>query len=194
MHTGFVRESDSLPPWGRVLVLAPVVWWTVALGSGISTWCFLDYVNLAFHEAGHVFLAFAGKTLHYLGGTLGQLIVPALLVVHFLVRSRRPFAAALCAWWLGESLVNVSVYMADARSLALPLVGGGDHDWNELLYRFGMLTEPAVRNVSGATRGLGCTVMLLGLAWAAYFVAPADLRGRVHAGLTSRWPWIEHAL
>jgi hypothetical protein len=128
-------------------------------------WCFLDYVNLAFHEAGHIFFAPLGSTLHILGGTLGQLLVPGGLIAWFLLRDGRSLGSAFCAWWLGESLVNVARYMADARDLELPLVGGGDHDWNELFYRFGLLAEPAVTRTAGLTRGLGVLIMLAGLGW-----------------------------
>jgi hypothetical protein len=182
-------RSDA-PRWPHAVLLLPLAWWTLALASGKSTWCFLDYVNLAFHEAGHVFLGFAGETLHYLGGTIGQIAVPVLLAVYFLRWQARPYAAAICVWWLGQSLVNVSIYMADARELALPLVGGGDHDWNELFFRFGLLAEDSVRSVSGATRLAGALVMLLGLGWSAFFVLPDSTRDRVGAGITARWPWL----
>jgi hypothetical protein len=179
---------------GYALLLLPLAWWTFSLGTGLSTWCFLDYINLAFHEAGHIFLGFAGKTLHYLGGTLGQLLVPAALAAWFLLREEQPFAAALCCWWLGESLVNVSIYMADARSLQLPLVGGGDHDWNELFYRFGMLSEGAVNTTAGITHLLGAAVMLIGLAWSLLFILPQDRIEIVAGTLVSRWPWLARAL
>jgi hypothetical protein len=29
--------------------------------------------------------------------------------------------------------------MADARAMMLPLVGGGDHDWNTILFRWNLL-------------------------------------------------------
>src|SRR5262249_30280440 len=87
-----------------------------------------------------------------------------LLAGYFLRRDPpQPVGTAACVWWIGENLVNVSVYMADARDLALPLVGGGDHDWNELFYRFGLLGQESVSVVSGGTRGAGIVVMLLGL-------------------------------
>jgi len=139
--------------------------------------CFLDLVNLAFHEAGHVFLRPFGHVLHVLGGTLFQLAVPGLLVGYFLVRRREAFAAAACLWWLGESLINVAVYMADARDLQLDLVGGGEHDWNELFFRFHLLGEDSVASISSATHGIGVALMLLGLAWAALFVLPRRTRG-----------------
>ena len=170
--------------WPRAALLLLVLWWTISLGSGAADWCFLDLVNLAFHEAGHLFLSFGGTTLHFLGGTLGQLLVPALLAANFLLRERQPFAAALCVWWVGESLINVSVYMADARSLSLPLVGGGDHDWNELFHRFGLLTEPAVRRVATATRLLGLATMVSGIAWGAYVLLGE--RARTVLGLSGR--------
>ena len=78
--------------------------------------------------------------------------------------------------------------------LAIPLVGGGDHDWNELFYRFGLLTEPAVERISTGTHVLGTAIMIAGLAWAAYFALPAGARERVHDELTSRLPWLESIL
>ncbi len=154
----------------------------------------MDYVNLAFHEAGHLLFRFGGETLTVLGGTLLQLIVPAGLIAHFLLWQRQPFGAALCVWWLGESLANVSRYMADARALELPLVGGGEHDWTTLFYQFGLLSEPAVKGISGATHLVGVAIMLLGLGWAALFVLPGSMRERAREAVLSRLPWLSVAL
>ena len=162
------RTSGAVLP--RALLLLPVAWWTLTLATGMSSWCFLDLVNLAFHEAGHLLLSFAGTTLHYLGGTLGQLLVPGYLVFRFLKQEGNPFAAALCTWWVGENFINIAHYMADARSLNLPLVGGGDHDWNELFYRFGLLGESSVQGVAALTHLLGALVMLVGLGWSFYLL------------------------
>ena len=153
--------------WPRLALVLLLAWWTLRLAT-TSAWIFLDFVNLAFHEAGHLFLSFAGSTVHYLGGTIGQLLVPSLLLWYFLTWRRQPLGAAFCAWWIGQNLINISVYMADARELTLPLVGGGDHDWNELLFRWGMLGQDSVQRISGATHFLGVVVMLLGLAWCGY--------------------------
>ena len=176
--------------WPRLILLALLGWWTLRMGTGIATWCFLDLVNLAFHEAGHLFFTPFGSTVHYLGGTLGQLIVPGGLVVYFVLRQRQPLGAAFCCWWFGENLINISVYMADARSLALPLVGGGDHDWNELFFRFGLLGESSVSRVSSVVHALGVLFMLIGIVWVLYFVLPAARQQRIYESLTWRWPWI----
>ncbi|HEV8702995.1 MAG TPA: hypothetical protein VGV60_17120 [Candidatus Polarisedimenticolia bacterium] len=175
--------------WTALLLLPVLGFWTARLASGAQTSCFLDLVNLAFHEAGHLVLIPFGSTLHYLGGTLGQLAVPALLAGCFLLRPpTRPLGAAFCTWWIGENCINISVYMRDARDLALPLVGGGDHDWNELFYRFGLLGEDSVRTVADLTHHLGVVVMLMGLAWIACFALPDRPRDGLREALSRHAP------
>lgn len=58
--------------------------------------------------------------------------------------------------------------MTDARDLALDLVGAGEHDWNELFFRFGVLDEPSVARISTTTRVTGLLVMAVGLGWAVF--------------------------
>jgi len=183
------RPSASDSPWPALAMLVPLAYWTARLFANPGRGCFLDLVDLPFHEAGHLVLAPFGSTLHYLGGTLGQIAVPVLLAGYFLFSSAaRPLGAAACAWWTGQSLTNVSVYMADARDLSLPLVGGGDHDWNELFYRFGLLGEDSVRLVSGLTRGAGVLIMLGGLLLVGFFSLPAEHRQNLTDALGERAP------
>jgi len=169
----------DLPRTLRVALVALLGWWTLRLAGGGSTWCFVDWANVPFHEAGHVFLGVCGSTLHFLGGTIFQLAVPALLVWYFLARRREAFGSACCLWWVGESLNNASIYMADARDLALPLIGGGEHDWNELFFRFGVLDEPSVVAISRTTHVVAAFLMLTGLAWAIALVLPSRVRSRL---------------
>lgn len=122
----------------RLLVAAfvPYVGWLIFSYE----YHFIDGVNLAFHEAGHLFLSFLGQTLHVLGGTIGQLFFPAACCGHFL-RRQEPVEAALCGIWFAESLMYTAHYLADAQAQALPLVGGHIHDWNWLLSRAGLLAH-----------------------------------------------------
>ena len=78
-----------------------------------------------------------------------QLAFPVAVATHFHRRGHLAGAAA-GAVWLGESLLNVARYMADARSQALPLVGGGDHDWAEIFGRWHILHLDT--RVAGLTR------------------------------------------
>ncbi len=100
----------------------------------------LDHVNLIFHEAGHMLLMPLGETVMLLGGSLMQLLVPLACGAAFLTRGDR-YAAGLMGVWAGQSLANVSAYVADARDRALPLITGDPdtHDWWQLLGGWGAL-------------------------------------------------------
>ena len=98
----------------------------------------MDSVDLPIHETGHLVFAPFGEFLQFLGGTLFQLIMPSAFVVYF-ARRRDPHAASVALWWVAQNFWNISVYIADARTENLPLVGGGEHDWAFLLTRLGWL-------------------------------------------------------
>jgi hypothetical protein len=90
-----------------------------------------------------------------LGGSLNQVLIPALCTGYFL-RQRQMAAAAVTLFWTGESLVDVAIYVADGRDMALPLLADGlVHDWNWIL------SELSLRNQAPA---LGRAVFALGLA------------------------------
>jgi len=97
----------------------------------------LDSANLAFHEAGHPLFGLLGERWMVYGGTLMQLAMPAAVVWQF-HRTGHVVGKSFATVWLGENLLNIARYMADARAQVLPLVGG-DHDWTEILGRWGLL-------------------------------------------------------
>lgn len=122
----------------------------------------LDSANLAIHEAGHPLVGILGHRLAVYGGTIFQLAFPLALAWDFRRRGHAVGFAA-CGVWLGENLLNVARYMADARAGELPLVGGGDHDWLEIFTRWGLLA--ADTRVAGLTRVLAVAVMAASIAW-----------------------------
>lgn len=137
--------------------LNPIKAWFVSLVAiyGVvsaatpGTFRFLDRVDLVFHEAGHVIFGFFGEFIGILGGSLMQLLIPAVVVAYFFMH-RQPYSAAVTLFWVAQSLFNVSVYAKDARTRVLPLLGGEDtlHDWNYLLGRLNLLNwDQAVGNV-----------------------------------------------
>jgi len=94
---------------------------------------FAHLIDLVFHEAGHVIFGFFGQFLGVLGGSLNQVLIPALCTGYFL-RHRQRAAAAVTLFWTGESLADVAIYVADGREMALPLLAEGlTHDWNWIL-------------------------------------------------------------
>jgi hypothetical protein len=121
----------------------------------------VDSIDLPIHETGHLVFSPFGDFMQFLGGTLFQLIMPAAFVVYFLRRKDR-HAASVTLWWIGQNLWNISVYIRDARSQDLPLVGGGEHDWAYLLGRLGRL--PQDQAIGHAVWMIGVVVYLIAIA------------------------------
>jgi hypothetical protein len=121
----------------------------------------LDALDLAIHETGHLVFAPFGEFLQFLGGTLFQLMLPAAFVVYFWRRADR-HAASVALWWIAQNCWNISVYVRDARAQALPLVGGGEHDWAYLLGRLGWLRHD---------QAIALDVRLIGVAIYVYAIA-----------------------
>ena len=142
-------------------VLAAIGFWIYALADS-DGFLFLDYVNLPFHEFGHLFFGPFGDTLGIWGGTIMQLLIPFGILISFCLR-KETLGAAFSAFWLGENLLNISVYMADARKMELPLVGSGDHDWNIILSGLNMLQYDT--SIASVVKTLGWLIMVSTVLW-----------------------------
>ncbi len=125
----------------------------------------LDHANLLFHEAGHPIIGLFSQRLEPYGGTIGQLVFPVALAVSFWRKGQAlPFAAALI--WFFENWLNIAHYMADARALQLPLVGGGDHDWNTILSHWRLLAHDT--QIAGVVKTSGWIGIVLAAVWGAW--------------------------
>lgn len=159
-------RTVTVPQLAGVLGFVAVIGGTALLSD--DAWVpILDSANLAFHEAGHPLFGLLGPTWGLYGGTLGQLVFPALTTAAF-VRRREAHGAAACGAWFGENFLNIGRYMADARAQELPLAGGGEHDWWHIFGRWELIEYDA--SIGGATRAYGAVVMLacallLGMLW-----------------------------
>jgi len=117
----------------------------------------LDWFDLVIHEAGHPIFGLLGcRWLMMAGGTLLQLLMPALFYFAFL-RQRQPRSADVCLFWFGANFLGIGPYIADAREQALPLLGGGEHDWTYLLDSLGLLAQDD--RIGALAVYLGCFVM-----------------------------------
>jgi hypothetical protein len=126
----------------------------------------LDSANLAFHEAGHpLFGLLLGDRIMVYGGTLGQLVFPAVATAAFWWR-REALSLALCAAWLFENFWNIARYMADARARVLPLVGGGEHDWTTIFLRWHVLHRDT--SIAGFVSALAWIGVLGAWGWLAW--------------------------
>jgi hypothetical protein len=132
---------------GRVvglLVMAALGWQILERGLDFNASTgplrFIHGIDLVIHEAGHTFALILPRFLYLLGGSVFQIVVPAVCALAFL-RQRQPGSFAVALFWTGESVTDVAIYMADAKNQALPLLGGHStvHDWNYLLGRLHLL-------------------------------------------------------
>lgn len=156
------NTANPLEIMGKALITLISIYLSFKLALSPNPWIFLDYVNLLFHEAGHLLTFFLGETISIFGGTLFQLGIPLGIMVYFLLK-RSYFSAFFSLFWLGDSLVNVSVYIKDANDMALPLiVGGGIHDWNYLLTKFNLLDQANL--LGNFTYAIGLLALFTGTA------------------------------
>lgn len=128
-------------------------------------WRMIDGVNLIIHEAGHMLFRPFGELIMIAGGSLFQVIVPATFAGYFYF-NKKYFSCALVLFWLGESLLNVSVYAADSVVMQLPLLGGDNsiHDWNYMLDRLGLLGQTG--GIALLIRVAGTLFIISALIWA----------------------------
>jgi hypothetical protein len=122
----------------------------------------LDHANLLFHEAGHPIIGLFSQRLETYGGTLGQLTFPVVLAISFW-RQGQALSFAGAVIWFFENWLNIARYMADARDLLLPLVGGGVHDWNTIFARWNILLHDT--QIASAVRTCGWIGMILPFLW-----------------------------
>jgi hypothetical protein len=153
--------------WGWRFILAPIKSNTV----GES---FIHLVNLPFHEAGHILFGFFGRFIGVLGGSLMQLLVPAIVFCAFVYR-RNVFGGAVGLWWLGENCLDLAPYIDDARAGRLMLLGGVTgrevedyHDWEVILRDLGWLRHDHA--IARLAHGLGAVLILLSFVWGGYIL------------------------
>jgi len=161
--------------WLRMGLLAVLAYWTIRVTGDAGRGCFLDLVNLAFHEAGHVAFIPFGRFMTILGGSLGQLIMPLIVMGVFLWKQHDGFGGAAALWWTGQSLMDLAPYIDDARALVLPLVGGGTgadrpgmHDWEHILLHLGMIQHD--HRIAWVADSLWSLIVLTALAWGGYLL------------------------
>jgi hypothetical protein len=158
-------------PWGLtwqwVVAAALAVllaWLTYSRGGWIPI---LSAFDLGVHEFGHLLTFWAPAILCSLAGSFLQVAAPLLLAGYFWWR-RDQFAVILMVAWSAENLHNVSVYIADAQVMVLPLFGddgsGAGHDWHNILLQLHALGATDQLALLVRTGSVILFVMALGLA------------------------------
>ncbi len=172
-------RTDTMLFWGRVALFTVFVVWglyfvTLDLRTNDIGASFMHRVNLVFHEAGHVIFMPFGQFMHILGGSLGQLLMPAVVLGVMVFKNHDNFGGSICLWWIGQSLKDLAPYINDARDLQLQLLTGNSqdvpetHDWANILLDLGLIFRE--KKIALGADIIGSLIMLLALAWGAYLL------------------------
>jgi hypothetical protein len=177
------NEVNPATFWSRCVLLLLFALWGLRLiwmdytemGVGAS---FLHGPLLIFHEAGHVIFRLFGEFMTILGGTLAQLLMPALITAA-MIRNRDPFGAAFGLWFFGVSVLDVAPYVYDALHPQLVLLGGhtgeeGGHDWIYLLSETHLL--PHAQSLGWLIHKLGAAIVLLAIFWGGWILGQQKSR------------------
>jgi hypothetical protein len=176
------RQIPAAELFGRAALWAVLLVWGLMMITGPieKGWCtFLHNIDLPIHETGHLVFLLFGRYMHFLGGSIFQILLPAIFAVAFVIYKRDAFAAAVMFWWTGQNFLDVASYINDARAMSANLVGGNIHDWNWLLGHMGRLHQD--RQIAAAVFAIGAVIMILSVIWSGWILW-LQTESRVHAG------------
>lgn len=169
-----IGESELwTAPWAPVSRWAAGGWtgfyllFLLYAAANTSGFLFIDSANLVVHEGGHLLFSWLGQTLCLWGGTILQWAVPFLLAAYFFTQ-RQTTAFVFCLFFFFENWLYTATYMADARTMNLPLVTTGNpdavgHDWNLIFTSLGLLQHDTT--IAGIVRFGGWCGMIGAMAW-----------------------------
>lgn len=135
-------------------------------------WNFLNLVDLPIHETGHLIFRLFGEFMMIAGGSIFQVLFPAVFVGYF-VWHEQPYSASMVLFWVGQSILNVWVYAADAVVQQLVLTSGmtgsegSFHDWNYMLTTLGLIDSTP--QIAGLIRIVGTLTILAAAGLSVYY-------------------------
>jgi len=161
------KSAIVIDPFKASFILLLAIWGFNG-ARDYSNFLFVHGFDLIIHEAGHAIFRLFGEFVMFMGGTLMQLLVPIGITAYFWYHRQR-FSAAVTLFWISINLFDISIYMKDARSQDLPLLGGEavTHDWFYLFGRTGLLQHD--QTIGNLVYFLGCCTCLIAIALGFYF-------------------------
>jgi hypothetical protein len=132
----------------------------------------IDTIDLFIHETGHLIFSIFGRFIGFLGGSLLQVIIPIATIIVFARSTWRSVPFTL--YWMGQSIVNVSIYIGDAPYLKLHLISkAAIHDWRWLLNYTGLMEY--AEDIAGAVNIFGLFTCCAGIGTGFYFIIKDSL-------------------
>ncbi|HET6567570.1 MAG TPA: hypothetical protein VFG50_06365 [Rhodothermales bacterium] len=131
-YHGSAVQTDSPRGWLVSALLFPAC---VYYLLNPASFTILDKASFYMYEMGHYGFAIFGGSTQYAGGSIGQLVIPLLLVFFFLVYEYA-FGLQVFLFWLGQNLVNLSTYLSHTSAPHPHPVGV--QDWQMLVATLGV--------------------------------------------------------
>jgi hypothetical protein len=175
--------------WGLgagIALLALFGWFAFVRGTRVPL---LGLVDLGFHELGHLLTYPLPDVVTASMGSVTQVAVPIGLAAYFFVARRDRLGGSLCLGWAGTSAADASVYIADAPTEELVLLGEGEHDWAFVLGPEHLDSLHLAAGIATAVKVFGFLLLFAGLAiccWELVMRSAETSTGSVQAR-----PWID---
>jgi hypothetical protein len=173
------RRFPGWGRWGYAMGMAGCVvlgWFAFVRGTRVPL---LGLVDLGFHELGHLLTYPFPDVITAMMGSVTQVAVPLGVALYFLFLRRDWLAGVLCLAWTATSAQDASVYIADAPTQSLPLLGEGIHDWAFVLGRWHAIDSAAV--IATGVKAFGLAMLFAGFAiclWNLVLEEPLDQEQR----------------
>lgn len=165
---------------GGIALLALFGWFAFVRGTRVPL---LGLVDLGFHELGHLLTYPLPDVVTASMGSVTQVAVPIGLAAYFFAVRGDRLGGSLCLGWAGTSAADVGVYIADAPTEELALLGGGEHDWAFVLGPEHLDALDQAAAIAAWVKGLGLLLLLAGLAICCWelMIPPAEPATRERA-------------
>ncbi|HEY8886576.1 MAG TPA: hypothetical protein VIM31_03720 [Candidatus Microsaccharimonas sp.] len=125
----------------------------------------LYFVEFGVHEASHIVTAFLPPIATAAAGSVGEVLFTVLILLAT-IKGKAYFASVFAGLWVMLAMHNAGIYMADARSQLLPLIGPGEtvqHDWHFVFGQLGWLDKDTL--IGGTVMTIGVGIGILALLW-----------------------------
>ena len=159
MAKGFSTQSPAR--WLVGLAAIGAMWWIAFEQSERVPG--LTYVNLALHQAGHMVTYSASELTGAMAGSIAQVAIPLLIVVYFFRRADW-VGAGVCLVWAATSAAEVALFVADAPTQKLELLGDDKHDWAFILGPEGYDAMHRSAEIAGQIRDVAWVAVVVGFA------------------------------
>ena len=150
--------------WARLALTLGLAWWGYAILRDPSE-TIVHNIILPIHETGHIVFMPFGELIYAAGGSIFQLLFPAIFVGYFIYHGDK-HAATIPLWFTGVSAADLSIYIKDAHAGDLELIGG-EHDWSYILSELTLVHRDQEIGQAVYLFGAVCVVLalLLGILW-----------------------------